>query len=170
MYNENNNFLHARIHPTMVLIKMSVSVNKLKLSAPNTESITFPISFQSNETVKVRYILISFIKTSYTIETMQVKENLKRTNSLWHHRVWGDEVTAFDCGDEVALWLSQYIFQKDSGARLAQLPYPEVSPRVVKSKPGHPWMKTTDGVINYTIRFSRHDLNSLPLIYLGNYV
>jgi hypothetical protein len=82
VYNENNNFLHARIHPTMVLIKMSVSVNKLKLSAPNTESITFPISFQSNETVKVRYILLFFIKTSYTIEIMQVKENLKRTNSF----------------------------------------------------------------------------------------
>lgn len=54
---------------------------------------------------------------------------------------------AFDCGDQVAVWLSQYIFQKEVGARLVHLEYTQVSPRVVKSKPGHPWMEKTDGVI-----------------------
>ena len=57
---------------------------------------------------------------------------------------------ATDCGDQVALWLSQYIFQKDTGARLVYFPYTKTSPRVVKSKPGHPWMRETDGVIVIT--------------------
>ncbi|XP_046441184.1 mitochondrial amidoxime-reducing component 1-like isoform X1 [Daphnia pulex] len=115
VYNESNNFLHARLHPTMVLIKISVSDNKVELTAPNSGPITFSIPSEA-ETEK------------------QVKV-----------RVWGDEVTAFDCGDQVSQWLSQYIFQKDTGARLAHLSYPEVSPRVVKSKLGHPWMKPKDG-------------------------
>lgn len=65
-------------------------------------------------------------------------------------RVWGDEVTAFDCGDQAAQWLSQYIFQKDSGARLVHLPYTRVSPRTMKTKPCFPWMRKTDGVNNDT--------------------
>lgn len=66
---------------------------------------------------------------------------------IFHHiRIWGQEVVALDCGDQAAVWLSQYIFQKDTGARLVHLGYTPVSPRVVKSKPGHPWMEETDGV------------------------
>ncbi|KAI9561759.1 hypothetical protein GHT06_012720 [Daphnia sinensis] len=113
--NENNNFLHARIHPTMLLIKVSISENKVELTAPSTEPITFPILSQSGAKVKVR--------------------------------VWGDEVTAFDCGDQAAQWLSQYILQKDSGARLVHLPYPRVSPRPLKTKSCLPWMRKTDGAV-----------------------
>lgn len=61
-------------------------------------------------------------------------------------RVWGEEVTATDCGDQVAMWLSQYIFQKDSGARLVHSPYTEVSPRLIKTKAALPWMRKSDGV------------------------
>ncbi|XP_057376493.1 mitochondrial amidoxime-reducing component 1-like [Daphnia carinata] len=113
--NENNNFLHARIHPTMLLIKVSISGNKVELTAPSTEPITFPILPQSGTKVKVR--------------------------------VWGDEVAAFDCGDQAAHWLSQYIFQKDSGARLVHLPYSHVSPRPLKPKSWLPWMRKTDGAV-----------------------
>ncbi len=60
VYNENNNFLHARIHPTMVLIKISVSDNKVELTAPNSGPITFAIPSQSetDKQVKVRYCII----------------------------------------------------------------------------------------------------------------
>ncbi|XP_046437969.1 mitochondrial amidoxime-reducing component 1-like isoform X2 [Daphnia pulex] len=136
-YNENNNFLFGRIHPKMVLIKISVSGNKVEFTAPNCESITFPIPSQS-ETEK------------------QIKV-----------RIFGEEVAAFDCGDQVAQWLSQYIFQKDSGARLAHLSYPKVSPRVLKSKPGQNWLKPTDaGLFSNATPFhllsveSANDLNS----------
>lgn len=34
-------------------------------------------------------------------------------------KIWGQKVSALDCGDEVAKWLSQEILYQDSGARLA---------------------------------------------------
>lgn len=149
VYNESNNFLHARLHPTMVLIKISVSDNKVELTAPNSGPITFSIPSQSEteKQVKVRYSILScneYLKVTFFFY-------LESINSFGYYRVWGDEVTAFDCGDQVSQWLSQYIFQQDTGARLAHLPYPEISPRVVKSKLGHPWMKPKDGVINNSI-------------------
>lgn len=53
----NNNFLHARIHPEMVLIEVSVEGDKVKLTAPNVEPITFSIPTQSAETRVVRCAL-----------------------------------------------------------------------------------------------------------------
>ena len=60
-------------------------------------------------------------------------------------RVWGEEVPAVDCGDEVATWLSKYIFKQDSGARLAYYPS-QITSRSVKTKSVHPMMKEKDGV------------------------
>jgi uncharacterized protein YcbX len=147
-YNENNNFLFGRINPTMVLIKISVSDDKVELTAPNCESITFPIPSQSDteKQVKVRYAFFCIMHNTF----------IKSENNSYFfllYRIFGEEVAAFDCGDQVAQWLSQYLFQKDTGARLVHLSYPEVSPRVMKSKPAYPWMKPTDAVINYTNRF-----------------
>ena len=39
----NNNFLHARLHPTMVLIHMKVVDGNVTLTAPEMEPITFAI-------------------------------------------------------------------------------------------------------------------------------
>jgi hypothetical protein len=62
-YNENNNFLFGRIHPKMVLIKISVSGKKVEFTAPNCESITFPIPSQSEteKQIKVRYVFFCVI-------------------------------------------------------------------------------------------------------------
>lgn len=51
-----------------------------------------------------------------------------------------------DCGDQVAQWLSRYIFQKETGARLVFLAYPEVFPRLIQVEPRGPWMHKPDGV------------------------
>lgn len=96
-------------------------------------------------------------------------ENKTKYN-LFTIRVWGDEVLATDCGDEVALWLSQYIFQKDTGARLVYFPYTDKSPRVVKPKPGHPWMRETDGVIVTRFNLLARARTRCNYIYLGNLV
>lgn len=56
-------------------------------------------------------------------------------------------MSALDCGDDPALWLSRYLFKQDTGARLVHRPYSSKSPRVVKSKAGHPWMSPEDGAI-----------------------
>lgn len=56
-YNENNNFLFGQIHPKMVLIKISVSGNKVEFLAPNRESITFPIPSQSETEKQVKVYL-----------------------------------------------------------------------------------------------------------------
>jgi hypothetical protein len=66
-YNENNNFLFGRIHPKMVLIKISVSGNKVEFTAPNCESITFPIPSQSEteKQVKVRYVFFCVMERPF---------------------------------------------------------------------------------------------------------
>ena len=53
----------------------------------------------------------------------------------------------FDCGDQVAAWLSKYIFQKDNGVRMIYLAYPQVFPCAIEVEPRGPWMHKPDGVI-----------------------
>lgn len=115
--NEKNNFLHARIHPHMVLIQPEITDGAMTLSAPDMEPITFLVPSQplSNE-------------TAITV------------------KVWGEEVPAVDCGDEVATWLSKYIFKQDSGARLVYYPS-QITSRSVKTKSVHPMMKEKDGAV-----------------------
>lgn len=36
--------------------------------------------------------------------------------------IWGDTVPSNDCGEEVAKWLSRYVFERDSGVRLVYYP------------------------------------------------
>lgn len=36
--------------------------------------------------------------------------------------VWGQAVPARDCGEEVARWLSRFLFQEDAGLRLVYYP------------------------------------------------
>ena len=54
--NENNNFLHARIHPLMVLIEPKIEDRSIELKAPNMDPIklNFP-SFSTEESVTVKY-------------------------------------------------------------------------------------------------------------------
>ncbi|XP_053684300.1 mitochondrial amidoxime-reducing component 1 [Sabethes cyaneus] len=47
--------------------------------------------------------------------------------------VWGQTVTAVDCGEEVARWLSRFLLSEDFGLRLVFYPY-EHSTRVVREK------------------------------------
>jgi hypothetical protein len=47
--------------------------------------------------------------------------------------VWDQPVLATDCGDEIALWLSQFILKKDTGCRLMYYPMNE-SKRNVRPK------------------------------------
>lgn len=56
---ENNNFLHARIHPTMVLIKVAVGGNQVELSGPNMESISIPLPTKSGNKLQVRKVRYS---------------------------------------------------------------------------------------------------------------
>ncbi len=56
--NSNNNFLHARIHPEMLLIGVSISNGKVQLSTPDVESVTFPIPDQSAPVQAVRFVLL----------------------------------------------------------------------------------------------------------------
>jgi len=114
--NSHNIFLHARKYPEMVLIKISMEQNQVKLTSPILDPITFTIP-SSSETAETRIV-----------------------------KVWGQKVSALDCGDEVAKWLSQQILNQDSGARLVYYPYSH-SPRSVSTKPTLPFLKETDGSI-----------------------
>jgi hypothetical protein len=54
--NENNNFLHARIHPSMVLIEPKIEDSSIELKAPNMDPIKFNFpSVGTGETVTVKY-------------------------------------------------------------------------------------------------------------------
>ena len=63
---------------------------------------------------------------------------------IWS-RIWGQKVSALDCGDEVAKWLSQEILYQDSGARLVYYPHSHAA-RQVATKLTLPWLRETDGV------------------------
>jgi hypothetical protein len=57
----NNNFLHARIHPTMVLIHVKVVDGNVTLTAPEMEPVTFVIPScltEKAETRVVRYRVV----------------------------------------------------------------------------------------------------------------
>lgn len=114
--NKSNLFLTARKHPEMVMIKVSIEQDQVKLTSPLMDSVTFSVPASSD-----------------TAETRVVK-------------VWGQQVSALDCGDEVAEWLSQQIFFQDSGARLVYYPH-SYSPRPVATKATLPFLKETDGSI-----------------------
>jgi len=61
-------------------------------------------------------------------------------------KIWGQKVSALDCGDEVAKWLSQEILYQDSGARLVYYPHSHAA-RQVATKLTLPWLRETDGAI-----------------------
>ncbi|XP_044747947.1 mitochondrial amidoxime reducing component 2-like [Coccinella septempunctata] len=81
----------ARIYPSMVLITISnTDKTHVSLSAPEMESIIFEVPSKNKSNVK----------------TIRFQN-------------WSDEnVLTIDCGNEVAMWLSKYLLQKDSGLRL----------------------------------------------------
>jgi len=139
--NSHNIFLHARKYPEMVLIKISMEQNQVKLTSPILDPITFTIP-SSSETAETRIVkLVDFENLWLTlIDCFQI---FQFYNVLC--RVWGQKVSALDCGDEVAKWLSQQILNQDSGARLVYYPYSH-SPRSVSTKPTLPFLKETDGV------------------------
>jgi len=112
--NEQNNFLHARIHPEMVLIEPHLNGNQLELKAPDMEPISIDISSFFNNSVNVK--------------------------------VWGEEVASIDCGDEIAIWLSRFLFKQETGARLAYYPSSHTS-RTIKTNEVFPLMKLTDGAV-----------------------
>jgi len=140
--NSHNIFLHARKYPEMVLIKISMEQNQVKLTSPILDPITFTIP-SSSETAETRIVkLVDFENLWLTlIDCFQI---FQFYNVLC--RVWGQKVSALDCGDEVAKWLSQQILNQDSGARLVYYPYSH-SPRSVSTKPTLPFLKETDGSI-----------------------
>lgn len=58
--------------------------------------------------------------------------------------IWDEGVNVIDCGDEVAKWISQFIFNEDTGLRLAYYPknYPTRDLRI--RNPGWPGMTKAD--------------------------
>ena len=48
--------------------------------------------------------------------------SLNKSHSF-HTKVWGHSVTSYDCGEEVARWLSRFLMKEDIGYRLAYYPY-----------------------------------------------
>ena len=59
--NDNNNFVHARIHPTVILIKVSINGSQVELTGPNKEPITFSIPSQSGTRAKTRVRWVIFL-------------------------------------------------------------------------------------------------------------
>ena len=133
--NCEGNFLHARIHPEMVLITSTITEKKITLTAPGVDPFVLEmdqfLDKIEDRTVKYECYLYISIFIWYSFHS--------------YSRVWGQTVQAVDCGDEVAKWFSEYIFHKDSGARLVYYPHTTIA-RKVKTTPVFPQMLKTDGV------------------------
>jgi uncharacterized protein YcbX len=99
----NGEYITARAHPKLVLISPKIENNLLTLSAPGMEEITIDI------------------EKLYTLKTMQL--------TTW----FNDSVEVVDCGDEIAEWISNYIFGSNESLRLvfypSRLPKPKTQPR-----------------------------------------
>ena len=63
----NNNFLHARIHPSMVLIKVAISDGIVTLTAPEMESISFAIPSQSAEGSVKRVVRLAISQFKFIV-------------------------------------------------------------------------------------------------------
>ena len=81
---DNNNFVTQRETPSMVLIGTSIDLKKGELK----------VSFPGSDDFSVKYI-----------ENIQINdENKDRVKNV---TIWKYPVNAFDCGDEIAKWLSK---------------------------------------------------------------
>lgn len=54
--NDKNNFLHARIHPEMLQIKVSVGEGMVELTASNMDPVAFPLPPTSKPGSEVRVV------------------------------------------------------------------------------------------------------------------
>jgi len=76
---DNGKFITQRKHAMMCLIETQLSENSLILRAPNMSELVLPLN------------------TSYS------------QYALLHSEVWGTEVSGYDCGNEAAQWLSDFL-------------------------------------------------------------
>ncbi|XP_050085129.1 mitochondrial amidoxime-reducing component 1-like isoform X1 [Anopheles aquasalis] len=89
-------FITGRSHPTLVLVQPSFDEpghERMRLSAPGM---------------------------------LDVEVEVRRLLEVGQHEsasVWDQPVTAIDCGEEVARWLSRFLLQEDTGLRLVLYPY-----------------------------------------------
>ncbi|XP_043286307.1 mitochondrial amidoxime reducing component 2-like [Venturia canescens] len=58
--------------------------------------------------------------------------------------VWGQSVTARDCGEEIARWLSRFLLQEDDGLRLVYYPLDRPSREVRKNNEAFPLIEPAD--------------------------
>lgn len=86
--NSKKEFLTARQHPKLVLIKPDINGDVLTLSAPGVETVV---------NVNITSLFSEIPIKAY---------------------VWEQEVEVADAGDEVAKWVSQLMLQEDEGLRL----------------------------------------------------
>lgn len=77
--NESHRFVTARQRPPLLLVKPSVVGDELCLDAPGMDRLTIPI--EPDMSTLVRH----------------------------QTKVWGEAITGWDCGDEVAAWFSRYL-------------------------------------------------------------
>lgn len=92
---KDHEFRTARTYPNLMLISVTVKdKDHLLLNAPNMSTLCFKMPFNSS---------------------LVQEEGVKQTKFSYHG---GEILTTYDCGDEVAKWLSQYLLNKESGLRL----------------------------------------------------
>lgn len=61
--------------------------------------------------------------------------------------VWGQPVSACDCGEEAARWLSRFLLQEDTGFRLVYYPLDYPTREVRKSN--EQWLLTPDDTVSF---------------------
>lgn len=68
---------------------------------------------------------------------------------IFRTAVWGQPVSACDCGEEVARWLSRYLLQEDTGLRLVYYPLDRSTRDVRTKNKAFPLIESSDSVSTF---------------------
>ena len=82
---------------------------------------------------------------------MSVSVDLSQLSGRFRAAVWGQAVSACDCGEEVARWLSRFLLQEDSGLRLVYYPLDKPTRDIRSKNQVFPLIESKDTVSLLTI-------------------
>lgn len=105
----------------------------------------FVTARQQPKMVQVSPTIEDSILTLQAPGMMSISIDLSRIRGKWFlTAVWGHAVPALDCGEEIARWLSRFIFQEDTGLRLVYYPLDRARREVRRKSAAFPLLKAED--------------------------
>lgn len=118
------------------------------------KSFSFFFKLKRNQRSEISYDSKVIPKVSGTILTLSAPGMISFSIDLsriqgkgFRIAVWGQPVSACDCGEEAARWLSRFLLQEDTGFRLVYYPLDYPTREIRKSN--KQWLLTPDDTVSF---------------------